>query len=354
MKADKNVFFCRKCRHSIVAPKTMCKGVPRNIGLVAHWDGFQLTRHTSRSCWVVEVQILNCGNNGSLNILPVLFIPLYSVDEVYLSRIREEKTLFLQPLVLDLETLFLEGFATTFVYPAQLISRLLSVEMRTPIILRVILMMFTSNRPDQTKIGMLKNSRESPCRRCVYYSSIQNGRYKYGNNRQQFIQGIPRHSSDVLFYTLTKWKHAPSNKEKEAILQEGGMSRVVCTSVHSSRPSVTSNKVRVCPIRVNVLLTLDRVNLDLLCPQWLPHRCHVGWLGLLWAHIGWLRGAYACQRGTYACRRGAYACRKGAYAYVRGAYEILWGAYGCRRGTYACRRGAYSWLRGTYGCLWGT
>jgi hypothetical protein len=45
--------------------------------------------------------------------------------------------------------------------------------------------------------------------------------------------------------------------------------------------TVTSNKVRVRPIRVNVLLTLDRVNLDLLYPRWLPHRCHVGWSGLL-------------------------------------------------------------------------
>jgi hypothetical protein len=60
--------------------------------------------------------------------------------------------------------------------------------------------------------------------------------------------------------------------------------RVVYASVRLSRPSVTSDKVHVRPIRVNVLLTLDRVNLDLLCPQWLPHRCHVEWSGLLRAH----------------------------------------------------------------------
>jgi hypothetical protein len=41
------------------------------------------------------------------------------------------------------------------------------------------------------------------------------------------------------------------------------------------RSSVMSDKVRVRPIRVNVLLTLDRVNLDLLCPRWLPHCCHI-------------------------------------------------------------------------------
>jgi hypothetical protein len=64
--------------------------------------------------------------------------------------------------------------------------------------------------------------------------------------------------------------------------------RVVCASVRPShpfvRPSVTSDKVHVRPIRVNVLLTLDRLNLDLLCPRWLPHRCHIEWSGLLRAH----------------------------------------------------------------------
>jgi hypothetical protein len=54
--------------------------------------------------------------------------------------------------------------------------------------------------------------------------------------------------------------------------------------VSSVRPSVTSDKVHVRPIRVNVLLTLDRVNPDLPCPRWLPHRCHVGWSRLLQAY----------------------------------------------------------------------
>jgi hypothetical protein len=64
--------------------------------------------------------------------------------------------------------------------------------------------------------------------------------------------------------------------------------RVVCACVRPSRPSrpsVTSDKICVRPIRVNVLLTLDRVNLDLLYPRWLPHRCHVGWSGLLQAYM---------------------------------------------------------------------
>jgi hypothetical protein len=69
------------------------------------------------------------------------------------------------------------------------------------------------------------------------------------------------------------------------------------------RLSVTFDKICVHPIRVNVLLTLDRVNLDLLCPWWLPHRCHIaatldgqGCWGRIWLAKGcirWWRGAYA-------------------------------------------------------------
>jgi hypothetical protein len=112
----------------------------------------------------------------------------------------------------------------------------------------------------------------------------------------------------------------------------------VRASVSSICPSVTSDTVRVRPIRVNVLLTLDRVNLDLLCPRWLPHRCHIaatldgrGCCGRIWlveGHIRW-------QRGAYAYVRGAHGRLWDAYAYVRGAYGKLWGAYACRRGAYA-------------------
>jgi hypothetical protein len=49
----------------------------------------------------------------------------------------------------------------------------------------------------------------------------------------------------------------------------------------SVRPSVTSDKARVHEIRVNGMLTSDRVKLGLLCPQQLPHCCHVGSLAIM-------------------------------------------------------------------------
>jgi hypothetical protein len=119
-----------------------------------------------------------------------------------------------------------------------------------------------------------------------------------------------------------------------AHLQGGGAhapmwGRVVCASVRSSRPSVTSDKVHVRLIRVNVLLTLDRINLDLLCPRWLPHRCHIaatlngrgcyGRIRLAEGCIRWWRGAYACRRGAYA--------GGGTHTLVGGAHTLVGGAH---------------------------
>jgi hypothetical protein len=50
-------------------------------------------------------------------------------------------------------------------------------------------------------------------------------------------------------------------------------------------PSVTSDKVLVRQIRVNAMLTYDKVKPELLCPQWLPRCCHVGWLDVSFHYI---------------------------------------------------------------------
>jgi len=145
------------------------------------------------------------------------------VEEVFLARIKEAKTLFLQPLVDELEALFLIDFSVNFAHPPQLINRHLC-PVRELVVLRVMLMMFTGDHPAQTKIGMLKASRKNPCRRCVCYSSLQSGHYVYGNNRQQILNPPHRRSSDELFATVRQWKQAPTGPAKEMILQEGGIS----------------------------------------------------------------------------------------------------------------------------------
>jgi hypothetical protein len=50
-------------------------------------------------------------------------------------------------------------------------------------------------------------------------------------------------------------------------------------------PSVTSDKVLVRQIRVNAMLTYDKVKPELLCPRWLPRCCHVGWLDVSFHYI---------------------------------------------------------------------
>jgi hypothetical protein len=55
--------------------------------------------------------------------------------------------------------------------------------------------------------------------------------------------------------------------------------------VTSVCPSVTSDKALIRQIRINAMLTSNRVKLELLCPRWLPHRCHVGWLDVSFHYI---------------------------------------------------------------------
>jgi hypothetical protein len=57
-------------------------------------------------------------------------------------------------------------------------------------------------------------------------------------------------------------------------------SRVVMATDVQIRPSVTSDKALVRQIRVNAMLTFDRIKLELLCPWWLPRCCHVEWLDI--------------------------------------------------------------------------
>jgi hypothetical protein len=120
-----------------------------------------------------------------------------------------------------------------------------------------------------------------------------------------------------------------------------------CLCVRPSvRPSVTSDKVHVCPIRVNVLLTLNRVNLDLLCLRWLPHRCHVKWSGLLRAHTaGW--GAHTLVEGRIRWWRDAYAYLRGAYAGGR-AHTPVGGAHTPAQGAHTPASEAHTPAQGAH------
>jgi hypothetical protein len=109
----------------------------------------------------------------------------------------------------------------------------------------------------------------------------------------------------------------------------------------SVRPSVPSNKVHVRPIRVNVLLTLDRVNLDLLCPRWLPHCCYItatldgrgcwGRIRLAEGRIHWLRDAYA-GGGVHTLVEGRICLSEGCIRLVEGRIHLSEGRICLRKG----------------------
>jgi hypothetical protein len=86
--------------------------------------------------------------------------------------------------------------------------------------------------------------------------------------------------------------------------------RVVTATDGHTRSSVTSDKVLVRQIRVNAMLTSDKVKPELLCPRWLPRRCHIGWLDV---HPLYCTGckAHSSMEGANGCHRGAYGQRVG-------------------------------------------
>jgi hypothetical protein len=103
-----------------------------------------------------------------------------------------------------------------------------------------------------------------------------------------------------------------------------------------------SRPIRVYQIRVNAMLTSERVKSELLCPRWLPHGCHVGWLDVNFHYIVWIvertalwgarmtenRGAHGWTRGVHGWTGDVHASEGGKGAYACGGHERLDGR-GC-------------------------
>jgi hypothetical protein len=107
-----------------------------------------------------------------------------------------------------------------------------------------------------------------------------------------------------------------------------------CLFVTSECPS---NKVDICPIRVNAMLTFDRVKPKLFYPWWIPHGCHVGWLDANFYYIQWsMIGASHERRereedGCTLVHEGCIPDLEGTHSSLRGVHELMWahtGAWG--------------------------
>ncbi|KAL3686430.1 hypothetical protein R1sor_009004 [Riccia sorocarpa] len=162
-------FICKSCGMLVSSEATYAQGDPRNISLLAHWDGFQSASTVFRSTWTVETKILSAGSNSQLPPMPVLFIPNTKGDT---SSKSEALNACLCPFIAELIDLYVKGVEVEYNYPPELIGER---ELRKTFNLRVILVLFTGDHPAQCKFGGFTTSGYSSCRRCKMVSNLHHG-----------------------------------------------------------------------------------------------------------------------------------------------------------------------------------
>jgi len=86
-----------------------------------HWDGFSSANTSLKNCWIVDLNILNCGRTNTLDPNPILFIPSSS-EKIIKQADPRVLTTFLKPFMIDLERLFVDGFLVEYAYPIESIS----------------------------------------------------------------------------------------------------------------------------------------------------------------------------------------------------------------------------------------
>ncbi|KAL3697763.1 hypothetical protein R1sor_011839 [Riccia sorocarpa] len=170
-------------RHSLPNLSIMV-GDPRNVALLAQWDGFQSASTVFRSTWTVETKILSAGASSPLPPMPVLFIPNTKGDP---SSKSDALNACLQPFVEELIDLFINGVEVEFNYPSELIG---GRDLPKRFKLRIMLVLFTGDHPAQCKFGGFATSGYSGCRRCKMKSrvcNVPNSRVVvYDSNREKY------------------------------------------------------------------------------------------------------------------------------------------------------------------------
>ena len=148
---------------------------------MAHWDGFQCTTTAHKSTWTVEVQVLNSRSAVPIPPILVLFIPPFD-DECAEKKALNGLDAFLEPLIRELEELFVDGIQVQYNYPVEVIegSGVLS---SCSFQLRAILAIFTSDHPAQCKFGGWNTGGHSGCRNCKMSSRWMP--HKSGGSRTQ-------------------------------------------------------------------------------------------------------------------------------------------------------------------------
>ena len=155
--------------------------------MAAYWDGFTVSKRHNRSSWVLEVTILKAGKTNPIELIPVLFIPTTFISKIGGAtskvdrKIKESMVKLLEPFIKELQDLYCSGFNVN--YP-RFIMREHFPNILGDSKIRAILMLVTRDHPAQCKMGKLKQSGKSACRRCKMHLEVQDGHYTYGHNRE--------------------------------------------------------------------------------------------------------------------------------------------------------------------------
>jgi hypothetical protein len=162
----------------------------------------------------VEIELLNDGMQNLMHPMPVLFIPASS-NKIVKEFEEGILTVFLEPLLRELESIFVEGFPVKYNYPPEIIDySLANVE---PLVLRVVLMYWTGDHPAQCKVGGFKTSGYHACRRCHLQGKVLQGRgsVTYPNNRHEVHYPHERRTiEDILVEAKDVARLAPSNRSR--------------------------------------------------------------------------------------------------------------------------------------------
>ena len=205
-------FDCWNCLGKISSVKKMVKGDPRNVALAVHWDGFTVSKRHNRSTWALEVAILNGGTTNPLELFPILFIPttffpkIGGANIVVDKKIKEPMVKLLDPFIKEMQDIYFDGFKVD--YPHSLMMKHFPNIPRESHV-RAMLMLITGDHPDQCKMGKLKLSGMSACRRCKMYSELRDGKIVYSRNREQIHHPPERQSASQLWLDVRGWNRLP-------------------------------------------------------------------------------------------------------------------------------------------------
>lgn len=160
-------------------------GSPLNLALVGHWDGWQPFGTSYRGCGSLEVSIANMTKNDRSHVEEVYVVGFVPCSQV--PNLPEALDPFLQPLLQDISTGFIDGFKV-FSYPREIeIEGYQTSEVET---VRVLLLCWTGDHPGQCECGKFLNQGKSGCRRCKVVGRLlensTNTHVYYGENRYHF------------------------------------------------------------------------------------------------------------------------------------------------------------------------